>query len=92
MKYSREFRLLDMYHRLSHGFSVCKSDESYRYGVSERSIQRDIDAIRNFLSDRAVIYGSDNRCIRYCHKKKTYQMIEDYQDRSVNKVLFASLS
>lgn len=42
-------RVLGIYSRLLHGGFVNKRDEAVRYGVNERSIQRDIDAIRDFV-------------------------------------------
>lgn len=35
--------------KLMNGYIVKKSEESVNYGVNERSIQRDIDDIRNYL-------------------------------------------
>lgn len=42
-------RVLEIYSRLLNGSFVNKRDEAVRYGVNERSIQRDIDDIRDFL-------------------------------------------
>ncbi|MCI9571255.1 MAG: WYL domain-containing protein [Lachnospiraceae bacterium] len=42
-------RVLEIYSRLLNGSFVNKRDEAARYGVNERSIQRDIDDIRGFL-------------------------------------------
>ena len=44
-------RVLQIYSKLSDGYIVHKSEEAERYGVNERSIQRDIDHIRNFLDE-----------------------------------------
>lgn len=42
-------RVLGIYTRLLDGCLVDKGEEAVRYGVNERSIQRDIDDIRNYL-------------------------------------------
>ena len=43
-------RVLGIYTKLMNGDLVNKMQEAQKYGVNERSIQRDIDDIRNFLS------------------------------------------
>lgn len=45
-------RVLSLYQRLMEGEVVDKEAEAARYGVSARSIQRDISAINNFLNRR----------------------------------------
>ena len=42
-------RILSMYTTLMNGGALYKAQEAVKYGVSPRSIQRDIDEIRNFL-------------------------------------------
>lgn len=60
-KNSKNLRTLDMYCRLCEGKSINKQEEAKNNGVDERSIQRDIDDIRAFLSDKAdgreVVYS-----------------------------------
>ena len=43
---AKNSRTLDMYVRLCEGKVINKSEEANRFGVDERSIQRDIDDIR----------------------------------------------
>ena len=50
-KYAKNARTLDMYERLREGKSIRKCEEAQRFGVDERSIQRDIDDIRAFLDE-----------------------------------------
>lgn len=50
-------RVLGIYSRLLHGGFVNKRGEAVRYGVNERSIQRDIDDIRNFLETDMGTFG-----------------------------------
>lgn len=42
-------RVLAIYTKLMNGHRVSKAEEALYYGVNERSIQRDIDDIRNYL-------------------------------------------
>ena len=56
-KQSKNARVLDLYERLCAGKVINKAEESRRFGVDERSIQRDIDDIRAFLDERANIFS-----------------------------------
>ena len=56
-------RCLDIYTRLQDGYVINKSIEAQRYGVNERSIQRDIDDIRNYLADDSDRLGYTNTII-----------------------------
>lgn len=42
-------RVLGIYTKLLNGYIVNKAAEANEYGVNERSIQRDVDDIRNYL-------------------------------------------
>lgn len=42
-------RVLEIYSRLIQGETIDKKEESKRYGVSERTIQRDLTDIQSFL-------------------------------------------
>lgn len=57
-------RVLGIYTKLLSGNVINKFDEAQEYGVNERSIQRDIDDIRNYLeieSERSRINDRNNR-------------------------------
>lgn len=47
-------RVLGIYTKLLNGYIVNKAAEANEYGVNERSIQRDVDDIRNYLELEAV--------------------------------------
>lgn len=68
---SKNSRVLDLYQRLCVGRTIRKSEEALRFGVDERSIQRDIDDIRAFLEARAAEAG-DTRTVVYDRKKKGF--------------------
>lgn len=73
-KESKNFRTLDMYVRLCEGKTVNKVEEACRFGVDERSIQRDIDNIRAFLDERSCRNLGDSRTIEYDRTKKGFVM------------------
>ncbi len=58
----------------SEGKIINKAEEAYRFGVDERSIQRDIDDIRAFVSEQKVSGGTDTREIIYNRSKKGFLM------------------
>ena len=60
-KESKNYRILNIYIRLCEGRILNKKEEAERFGVDERSIQRDIDDIRAFLNDRYVTDRGDTR-------------------------------
>ena len=73
-KHSKISRTLDMYVRLCEGKVINKTEEAHRFGVDERSIQRDIDDIRAFLDERSVTNTSDTRAIVYDRSRKGFVM------------------
>ena len=69
-KQPKNSRTLDLYVRLCEGKTINKTEEAQRFGVDERSIQRDIDDIRAFLYDRSATTAGDNRNVNYDRAKK----------------------
>ena len=49
METDKNSRLLYLYEALICGEGLQKKEAAARFGVNERSIQRDIDCLRNFL-------------------------------------------
>lgn len=43
---AKTFRLLNLYERLNRGETVNKKDFANAFGISEKSVQRDIDDLR----------------------------------------------
>ncbi len=66
-------RALSMYSRLMNGRIIYKNEEAERFGVSEKSIQRDIEQIRAFLDNQAVTDGIPNNLI-YDYSIKGYRI------------------
>lgn len=96
-KLSKNNRTLDLYTRLCKGKVINKSEEAQRFGVDERSIQRDIDDIRSFLDDCAVTDSTDTRKIIYDRTKKGFIMtgnesalMDNSEILAVSKILLES--
>ena len=51
-KGDKGLRMLDIFERLNKGEHLSKRDLTSYYGVGEKTIQRDIDDIRNYLADK----------------------------------------
>ena len=73
-KQSKNSRILDMYVRFCSGRTIKKPTEALRFDVDERTIQRDIDDIRAYLSEQATRDSSEYREIVYDRKKKGFVM------------------
>lgn len=81
-------RILAIYSKLMDGQIVNKSEESLYYNVNERSIQRDIDDIRNFLEQEAIEQGVFNEVI-YDREKKGYRLEQIYKIKLSNDEILA---
>lgn len=66
-------RVLELYLKLEKGCVLNKAEEARRYGVNERSIQRDIENIRDFLERNEVRNGIVNSVV-YDRMEKGYRM------------------
>lgn len=64
----KEERILSLYTRLQNGEIIYKKEEAQRFGVTEKSIQRDINALRNFLASthalQSIVYDKQLRGYR----------------------------
>lgn len=56
-KDSKLMHVLGIYERLMNGYDIKKAEEADWYGVSEKTIQRYIDAVRMYLADRPIHQG-----------------------------------
>ncbi len=96
-KSSKNIRTLDIYARLCEGRIINKSEEAERFGVDERSIQRDIDDIRAFLDERRASQSDDGRKIEYDRSRKGFvmagaegSMMSNSEILAVSKILLGS--
>lgn len=81
-------RVLQIYAKLTDGYIVNKAEEAQNYGVNERSIQRDIDDIRNFLDADADRTGILNTII-YDREQRGYRLETLYKTRLTNSEVLA---
>ena len=88
MKYDKMYRVLQIYSKLSDGYVVNKAEEAQNYGVDKRSIQRDIDDIRNFLDMDSERTGIANTVI-YDRNSNGYRLETLYRIRLKNSEVLA---
>lgn len=88
IKNDKTARILNLYTKLINGYTVNKAEEAQRSGVNERSIQRDIDDIRNFLENEAVNSGFINSII-YDRMEKGYRLEQVYRMKLSNSEVLA---
>lgn len=96
-KESKNIRVLDIYVRLCEGKIINKAEEAQKFGVDQRSIQRDIDEIRAFLSDRVTSDSGDTRSIKYDRTRKGFylsgeegSLMDNSEILAVSKILLES--
>ena len=81
-------RVLGIYTKLINGCLINKSDEAQNYGVNERSIQRDIDDIRNYLENDTLNNGYFNSVL-YDRAKKGYRLEQIFKTTLSNSEILA---
>jgi len=81
-------RVLAIYTKLINGYLINKAEEAKNFGVNERSIQRDIDDIRNFLELDAENTGIINSVI-YDRYDKGYRLEQIYRLKLTNSEVLA---
>lgn len=80
-------RVLEIYSRLLSGEVIRKQELADEYGVTPRSIQRDIDSIRDFYSNRAGKNG-DLTEIKYDRNAKGFRIVSGKTITLSNAELF----
>lgn len=88
MKEDKISRVLQIYSKLMDGYVVKKTEEAQYYGVNERSIQRDIEDIRNFLDVDSKRQGSEKSVI-YDRQCKGYRLETLYKLKLKNSEVLA---
>ena len=81
-------RILDIYTRLLEGHVITKSEMAVKYGVNEKSIQRDIEEIRNFLEDNRAERAIPNSIV-YDYKERGYRMEQSTKMHFTNDEVLA---
>ncbi len=65
-------RVLDIFYRAFRGENISVKELADEYNVSTKSISRDINEIKNFLSDNRDLVGNSE--LEYSHQEKVYQL------------------
>ena len=73
-------RVINLYNRLSEGELLNKADEAERFGVNERSIQRDLEDIRSYFANDP----ESNRELIYDRAKKAYVLVQNQKKNLTN--------
>lgn len=88
-KIPKNARILDIYARLCEGNTINKSEEATRFCVDERSIQRDIDDIRAFFSNRNGKAIGESCSVEYDRSKKGFVMVSTKSSMMTNSEILA---
>ena len=88
MKGDKIERVLGIYTKLLNGYLINKEEEATNYGVNDRSIQRDINDIRNYLDTDSERTGSINSVI-YDRIHKGYHLEQIYKMNLSNSEILA---
>lgn len=81
-------RVLDIYTKLSRGALINKSATALEYGCNERSIQRDIDDIRDYIECQGVREGALNTVI-YDRERRGYRLEKIESSKLTNPEILA---
>lgn len=81
-------RVLGIYTKLMNGEVVNKAEEAVNYNVNERSIQRDIDDIRNYMEQTIPDSGIVNDVI-YDRNQKGFRLEKIYNLKLTNSEVLA---
>lgn len=65
---SKLLRILSLYERLCQGDTISKKEEAVRFGVNEKTIQRDIDELRTYIANNFEA----SMVLEYDRKKNGY--------------------
>jgi len=81
-------RVLGIYTNLINGYLISKTEEATKYGVNDRTIQRDIDDIRNYLETESERIGCINSVV-YDRIGKGYRLEQIYKMKFSNSEILA---
>lgn len=86
-KGNKGFRLLNIYERLNKGEVVCKEDLARDFGVSLKTIQRDIDDLRAYLTE--AHFTEIEATIKYDKAKNGYYLVRLEREWFTNEEVLA---
>ena len=84
---NKGFRLLSMYELLNKGEVIKKADLATRYGVSEKTIQRDIDDLREYLA--GTYFDEGEVSIIYDRSRSGYYLVRLEREWLTNEEVLA---
>lgn len=85
MESKKQDRMLEIFFRCLRGEDISVQNLANEYGVSTKSISRNITDLKSFLADHRDLVG--NTELQYSHQNKTYHLYMD--EFLTNKELFA---
>ena len=88
LKTDKTARILKLYTKLMNGYTINKTEETQENSVNERSIQRDIDDIINFLENETTNGGYINSVI-YDSEENGYRLERIYKMKLSNSEVLA---
>lgn len=80
---AKTFRLLNLYERLNRGETVNKKEFASSFGISEKSVQRDIDDLRIYLSE--CYESGDDVTVEYSYIKNGYYLVKKDKEFLTNE-------
>lgn len=81
----KSFRLINMYEKLNRGDIINKKKFAEEFGISEKSVQRDIDDLRTYLYES----GGNETAIEYDYEKNGYRLVKQERTFLTNEEIFA---
>lgn len=88
-KKDKAHRILGIYKKLLNGEFLNKAEEAKNYKVNERTIQRDIDAIRSFLETDSGQNTGEINYVRYDKRENGYYLEKAYEMKLSNSEVLA---
>ena len=79
----KSFRLLHLYERLNKGETVSKKEFAESFGISEKSVQRDIEDLRIYLAE--VYESGDDVTVEYSYEKNGYYLVKKARELLTNE-------
>lgn len=80
---AKTFRLLNLYERLNRGETVNKKEFASSFGISEKSVQRDIDDLRIYLAE--CYENGDDVTVEYSYIKNGYYLVKKDKEFLTNE-------
>ena len=88
METNKNYRVLYLYRKLLNGEVINKFEEAERFGVNERSIQRDLEELKYFIEENSRD-GDNYETVTYDRKKKGYIVNKKMKPSLTNSEVFA---